>query len=747
MLAYLKTKLNEEQYAAATHTDTSSLILAGAWSGKTRTLTYKIAYLIYWHDIRPWRIFAVTFTNKAAGEMKERLVELSQEIISSGSLDEGWDTVGADDMDFDSMLDDFADTVKKETPRNPLSVKDFLWTGTFHSLFLRILKEDIETLWWGYTKNFTIYDSNESLSVIKAILKEKNRQEEVKPREVKWIISKLKNEWVTFDAMPVSDDREQIIAKVYEMYQTRLIQSNALDFDDLLLLPYVLFREHKDVLAKRQEKYDFMLVDEAQDTNWIQFELIKMISQKCNNITIIGDDYQGIYGWRGAMIENFLNVKKYRPDIVMHKLQTNYRSRPHIVHAGSHIIKNNKTQYDKQIDPHRSGEDKIRVFSYRDEHEEAIHNTQLIAKLKEEKNLSWSDFAFLYRTNAQSSVLENILVQEAIPYKIFGAYKFFERKEVKDVVAYLKYLINPKDNLALQRVINVPGRKIGKTSLDAVLGFAQSRGDALHDVIIQLDMLDVKVSSMARGGIHRFLAVMNAIRDQWDDMTPSEIIEMLIKRIEYKQYLVKDEGSEEKAQERYDNIGQLINMAEKYELTGEEGLRQMMEEILLLTDAADSQEENVDAIKLMTIHSSKGLEFTYVFLVWLEEGIFPLANARLDPKQMEEERRLMYVAVTRARDHLFVSHAASRMQRWQHKMNPPSRFLDELPEHLIKKYDMWWSMFHKPQQVEFVVGDRVRHKLFGEGEVIEIRRKTAVVRFANPKFGLRKIEVTLLSKE
>lgn len=746
MLSYLKTKLNEEQFIAATHTHTSSLILAWAWSWKTRTLTYKIAYLIYGHNIKPSRIFAVTFTNKAAGEMKERLAELSHDIIAEWSLDDTSEKKD-DDLDFDSMLDDFAETAKNTMPRESLSVRDFSWTGTFHSLFLKILKEDIEKIWRWYTNQFTIYDSNESISVIKAILKEKNWQEEIQAREAKGIISKLKNEWITFDAMEIGEERDQIMAKVYEMYQMRLIQSNALDFDDLLLLPYILFREHKEVLEKRQRKYDYMLVDEAQDTNWIQFELIKMISKVCNNVTIIWDDYQGIYWRRGAIIENFLNVKKYRADIEMHKLQINYRSRPHIVYAWSHIIKNNKTQYEKVITPHRKGEDKIRIFSYRDEHEEAIHTVQLIAKLKEEKNLTWSDFAFLYRTNAQSSVLENVLVQEGIPYKIFGAYKFFERKEVKDVVAYLKHLLNPKDNLALQRIINTPWRKVWKTSIDNILEYAQTRGDSLYEIVVQLDMLDIKVSSMARNGIQKFNTIMHSVREQMDDMTPSEIIEMIIKRIEYKQHLVKEEGSEDKAQERYDNIWQLINMAEKYELTGEEGLRHMMEEILLLTDAADSQEEDADSIKLMTVHSSKWLEFTYVFLVWLEEWIFPLSNARLDGKQMEEERRLMYVAVTRAKDHLFLSHAASRMQRWQHKMNPPSRFLDELPEELIKKYDMWWAMFQKQVKIDFKVWDRVRHKLFGSGEVIEIRRKTAVVRFSNEKFGLRKIEVSLLSKE
>ncbi len=759
MLDYLQSKLNDEQYAAAVHTDTSSLILAWAWSGKTRTLTYKISYLIFWKKVRPNRILAVTFTNKAANEMKERLLNLAEEIADNVTLDEKkkpqQDSPSADELDFDALLDEFtkeasaepSHAIHRETLINPQS---FRWIGTFHSTFLKFLKEEIENLAMGYTRDFGIYDSNETMSIIKKIIKDKWMADDVEPREAKGFISKMKNEWIPYTTFTsnAKDDYELTMSKIYELYQKELMKANSLDFDDLLLLPYLLFKKDENVLHKWQNKFDYIMVDEAQDTNWIQFELMRLMSGDNGNITLIGDDFQSIYGWRGALMENFLNVKKYWNDIKMFKLQINYRSKPHIVTAWSHIIKNNSNQYSKDIKPHREGEHNILVFTHNDQTDEAINTIDLIKKFVNDKGHRRSDYAILYRTNAQSSPLENVLVQEWVPYKIYGAFKFFERKEIKDTMAYLKYMMNPRDNVSLKRIINVPGRKIGKTTIGKIEEYALLHDLTMHDVISNIQSSSIKLWGAAIKAIQTFAQIMQMIRNELPTVTPSELIAMIVNKIEYKAYLVKEEGNEQAGLEKYENIGQLINMAEKYEGTGEESLRLLMDEIALLSDIADQEEDKVDAVKLMTVHSSKGLEFKHVFIVGLEENIFPLSNARLETKLLEEERRLMYVAITRAEDHLFLSHANSRMQWGKISVNQPSRFIDELPANLKKNYDLTnWKSPSKSKPGGYLnEWDRVSHKLFGEGELLEIWNYVGLVRFADPKFGLRKIPLKLLKK-
>lgn len=399
-------------------------------------------------------------------------------------------------MDFDDLINDFAQEATTEpahTHHRQVHIDRGAMKriGTFHSVFLKLLKEEIENLDLGYTKTFGIYDSSESLSLIKKIIKDKGIEGEVEPREAKGFISKAKNEGMRYSAWQPGDDYEATMALIYTAYQQELLKSNMLDFDDLLLLPYLLFDRKPDILEQWQRRFDYIMVDEAQDTNRIQFELMKMLSGSNGNITLIGDDYQSIYGRRGALMENFLNVKQYRPDIVMFKLQMNYRSRPHIVQAGSHIIKNNRNQYDKDIKAHRSGDNSILVFSHKDQLDEAINIMDLIAKFHEEKGHPRSDFAILYRTNGQSSVFENICVQEGIPYKIYGAFKFFDRQEVKDMVSYLKYLMNPRDNIALKRVINTPKRKIGKTTIKKLEEYALLHDRTIHDVIQHIQTSDI----------------------------------------------------------------------------------------------------------------------------------------------------------------------------------------------------------------------------------------------------------------
>jgi len=663
--SYIASKLNDEQYAAAIHTDTSALILAGAGSGKTRVLTYKIAYLMFGKQIPLSNILAVTFTNKAAKEMKERLTHLANDIAVLPSSKRG---VGGDLW-------------------NKINSRGWSRIGTFHSIFLRILKEDISQTAFGFTNTFGVYDTDEAFSLIKSIMKEEKTDKVITPREVKSYISKLKNEWIDYEMYfkRANTPQDNIVAQTYKKYQTQLQIANAMDFDDLLLYPYLMFRQYPDILKKRQLQFQYLLVDEAQDTNWIQFELMKQLSKKATsdkpqatnhetwslkleakwNITLIGDDFQSIYGRRGALMENFLNVKQIRPDIEIFKLQMNYRSRPHIVHAGSAVIKNNTKQYEKTIVAHREGNDKIVIFNHSDAESEALNIVDFIAKLKEQNNKNWSDFAILYRTNAQSGPFEQVLVQEGIPYKIFGAFRFFDRKEVKDIVSYLKYIINPRDNVALKRIINIPSRKLGDTTIKKIEDTAIAQEVSMSEVLLAIDSLSNEINGPTRDRLKEFNKLIDYIIQKSDTLTPGWVIKLIIGQIQYKEHLLKEEGNNQQAaDDRYANIGQLINMAEKYDEHGIAAISKIMDEISLLTDAAENADETVDSIKLMTVHSSKGLEFKHVFVTGIEENIFPLGNARLEVKLLEEERRLMYVAITRAQDHLFLSYADSRMQRW-----------------------------------------------------------------------------------
>ena len=744
---YIRSQLNEEQSKAALHIDTSSLIIAGAGSWKTRTLIFKIAYLIFGKQVHHNKILAVTFTNKAAAEMKERLVKIAKDLQqqwfnSNQSESESSSTTWTD-------IDNFLDQIQSSEPAqlSYLHEHSFKRIGTFHSIFLKILKEDIEKLEMKYTKNFGIFDTNEAQTVIKEILKQLWMTDVFKPQEVKSFISTQKNNW--FDpkmfSKQANSDYDHNMYVVYQKYQEALELANSLDFDDLLLLPYLLFKKHPEVLEKWQKKFSYILVDEAQDTNWIQFELMKMMSGESANITLIGDDFQSIYGRRGALMENFLNVKKYWPDIQMFKLQTNYRSRPHIVEAGNQVILNNTNQYKKDIVAHRTGQDKIVCFSHGSEIDEAANLVDFIKKMKDTDKIKerWQ-VAILYRTNAQSSSFEQIFLQEGIPYKVFWAFKFFERKEVKDILAYIKYLINPQDSVSLKRILNVPVRWIWKTTIDRISDYAISQWISFHDTLQQLHTDVVKITGKAKAWLEDFVRVMHDLRVQLVSLTPAQCIEKMVKTIKYREYLIKEEWSESAADEKYENIWQIINMAEKYQQTWEDALRQFMEEVALLSDIAENSDWSLDAIKLMTVHSSKWLEFPFVFVVGLEDHVFPLSNSLMDTKMLEEERRLMYVAITRAEDHLFFSYANSRMTWWQTKMNPPSRFLDEISQDLMKKYDLWWWASFREESFDINEWDVVRHKLFGTGYVLEVWKWLAIVKFHNPKFGVRKIEQRFL---
>lgn len=727
---YLENKLNKQQFKAATWNETSSLILAWAWSGKTRVLTYKIAYLIFKKSINPQNILAVTFTNKAANEMKERLIKI------------------ASDFNKIRNKEGLSEWVSNNTNLTNNSLK---WVWTFHSIFLKILKEDIEKLDLWYDKNFWIYDSWESISIIKNIIKNNNWGEKITHKEVKSRIWMLKNEWITYSQfLNTVDPKEELIAGIYKKYQKALIESNSLDFDDLLLCIKLLFEKDKIVLKKWEEKFQYILVDEAQDTNQIQFDIIKLLSWKDGNITFIGDDFQSIYGWRWAVMNNFLNISDKWKDIKTFKLEINYRSRPHIVEAWNYIIAHNKKQYNKNVVANRKWDDKIRLFIFNDEIDEAINIVNLIKKFKNEKNKSRSDFVILYRTNAQSQPFEQILITDWVPYKVWWGFKFFERKEIKDIVWYIKYILNPKDNVSLKRIINTPSRKIWQTSIEKIENYSIENNITISQCIDSIDTLPIKMSSSIVNNIKQFNTIIKFLLSQAEGTNPEKLIKSIVSNIKYKDYLIKQEGKE-KAEEKMENIWQLINMASKYSSIenkdGIELLRQFFEEVSLMVDASDNETEKKDFVNLMSIHSSKWLEFPNVFITWLEDNIFPLTKAKFDEKEMEEERRLMYVAITRTEDILFLSYANSRQQWGQTRYNAPSKFIDELPDDLLKVYNLWnGGWFIKREESNISEWDIVRHKLFGKWEVMETWNEQAVVQFENPKSGLRKIDMRFLEQ-
>ncbi|MEF2174858.1 MAG: UvrD-helicase domain-containing protein [Candidatus Absconditabacteria bacterium] len=736
---YIKGKLNQQQFEASIYCDSSSLILAGAGSGKTRTLTYKIAYMIFEKNIHPSNILAVTFTNKAANEMKERIIEIYNQLSGENMKDDEVED------DFDKLIASATSSSAQRKAINPHV--DLKWMGTFHSTFLKILKIDIEELGLGYTKNFGIYDPSESMSVLKDVMKKLNLIDKIDIKEAKNKISWLKNEGKTYERfLQTLDESEELVGKIYEKYQKTLQESNAVDFDDLLLLPKILFEKKPEILEKWQNQFQYILVDEAQDTNQLQFDIIRLLSGKNGNVTFIGDDYQSIYMWRGAVMDNFLNISNRWKDCKIFKLEVNYRSRPHIVNAGNSIILKNSKQYDKTVTAHRSGNDTIRVFAFSDQTDEALNIVNMIIKIKEDKNFKRGDLAILYRTNAQSQPFEQVLVTEGIPYIIWGGFKFFERQEIKHMMSYIKYLMNPKDSVSLKKIINIPNRKIGQTSIERVDEYSTAHGISMNEVISNIDKLPIKLTPMSVNNIKQFNTIIRFIENQLETLTPDKIIENIVNNIKYKDYVISQEGKD-KAEERMENIGQLINLATKYTNTGKQGLQELLDEITLMTDI-EQDDGSKDAVKLMSVHSSKGLEFPVVFISGLEENIFPLPKAKFDNNELEEERRLMYVAITRAKDILFMSYANSRLQWGQRKYNAPSRFIEEIPDEYMKTYDIsGGSKSNKNSTINTNIteGTLVFHKLFGNGKVVEIWNDVAIVKFDNPKYGMKRLDIRFLS--
>ncbi len=634
--------LNEQQREAVVHTEGPLLILAGAGSGKTRVITHRIAYMIEHLDVNPWNIMAITFTNKAAGEMRERVDEL----VGFGS--------------------------------------ESIWVSTFHSSCVRILRRHIDRL--GYDNNFTIYDTDDQKTVVKDICKRMNIDtKQTKERTVLATISSAKNDMISPERF-AKENRDNygltVIGKIYKEYQEQLKKNNALDFDDLLVKAVELFEQCPDVLENYQERFKYIMVDEYQDTNSVQFRFVSLLAAKYQNLCVVGDDDQSIYKFRGANIENILNFEKVFAETKVIKLEQNYRSKGNILKAANSVIRHNTTRKDKALWTEKEDGDKIVLREFNNGYEEAEAIARNIRDEAEQGLYSYSQCACLYRTNAQSRTLEEKLIAYNIPYKLFGGVNFYQRKEVKDILAYLKTVDNARDDVAVKRIINIPKRGIGQTTIDKVQAFADSQGISFFEGLKRVE--EIGLASRTANKIMDFVNSIRIYRSKLGEFPLTEIFDDIIDGTGYIAEL-RAENTEESLG-RIENIQELLSKLADYEKGAEEPtLSEFLEEVALVADI-DSYEGNSDYVVLMTIHSSKGLEFPKVYLSGMEDGLFPsyMSITDDDPTEIEEERRLCYVAITRAMERLVVTHAKSRMVRGELQYNKVSRFVKEIPMQLLE---------------------------------------------------------------
>ena len=639
--AELLNGMNPRQKEAVLHTDGPLLLMAGAGSGKTRVLTHRIAYLIEEKEVNPWNILAITFTNKAAKEMKERV----NAILVSGGED--------------------------------------VWVSTFHSMCVRILRRDVDFI--GYNRNFTIIDSSEQLTLMKRILKELNIDpKKYDPRSILGTISQAKNSLQTpqdFAKMQGSY-YEEIAAKCYAAYQKELQYNQCMDFDDLIMNTIRLFEEHPDSLTYYQNKFHYIHVDEYQDTNKSQFTLITMLASRHGNVTAVGDNDQGIYSFRGADISNILNFERDFPGTKIIKLEQNYRCTGNILKAANAVIKNNEVKYKKELWTNNEVGQLPKIYSAKNEYDEGSFIVQQINHLKREEYFKYSDFAVLYRMNTQSRAIEDIFNREGIPYKIVGGLKFYERKEIKDIISYLRLIQNPADNLSLKRIINEPKRGIGKASLENIEELANRTEQSMYEVIKNADQYGLnRVFLNSR----EFVNLIEEMRAKKDEIELSELITSILKKSGYTKALEDEKNIE--AENRIANLDEFLNVAIEFEEeSADNTLSEFLEGITLSSDL-DNMEESEDTVTLMTLHSAKGLEFPAVFLVGLEEGVFPGYKSIGEPKELEEERRLCYVGITRAKQYLFLTFSKQRTVFGSTSCNPVSRFLKEIPPELLDGYD------------------------------------------------------------
>ncbi len=629
--------LNPEQRKAAETLDGPVLILAGAGSGKTRTLTYRVANLID-HGVKPWNILALTFTNKAAKEMKERIVKL---------------------------IGDLAEEA---------------WISTFHSSCARILRKDIDKI--GYDRSFTIFDDDDQNAVLKEIYKRLNIDDKMIPiKSMRAVISDAKNALMSPDEWfnkSEQDMRAEQMRNIFVEYETRLKALNGLDFDDLLLKTLELLAEHPPVLDYYRQRFQYVMVDEYQDTNKAQYELVHLLTSVNKNICVVGDDDQSIYGWRGADIRNILDFEKDYPGTTVIKLEQNYRSTSNIIDAANQVLAHNEGRKEKLLWTDAGAGEKIHVYCAYDEKEEAAWIADQIRQYHKEGE-PYGSFAILYRTNSQSRILEEMLMRASIPYAVFGGQKFYERKEIRDIIAYLRVLDNPSDDLSLRRIINVPRRSIGDSTVQMLDDHARAQNMPLYSALV--DMPEA-LASRPRKCVAEFAALMNELLVLKETLPLDEFIVEMIDKVGLKEPYEKDKSDD--GLMRLDNINEMISAVKQYAHETEGAtLQNYLENIALVTDI-DRMEEKPDYVMLMTLHSSKGLEFPNVFIAGMEESVFPSFRSLDDDEKIEEERRLCYVGITRAMKRLFLCRAESRQTYAQANYNAPSRFLEEIPKRLIE---------------------------------------------------------------
>lgn len=695
--------LNDRQCEAVKHTEGPLLITAGAGSGKTKVLTCRIAHLLEL-GVAPYRILAITFTNKAAKEMKERVTNL----------------VGAQ--------------------------ADSIWLSTFHSFCAKLLRFEVDGF-HGYTRNFTIYDSSDQLVLVKDCLKKLNLDDkQFMPRSVLGTISSAKN--VLMDAKAfaakASDFYEQKVADVYALYQEKLRENNAVDFDDLLFLAVRLLQEKEDVREKYQSRFQYILVDEYQDTNHAQYALTKILAARWRNICVVGDADQSIYAWRGADIRNIIDFTRDYPDAASIKLEQNYRSTKTILHAANAVIDNNESRPKKTLWTENPSGNKIIHYQAQTEHDEADYIAGVIYNRHEISHEPYGDMAILFRTNAQSRVLEEKLMRYAIPYTMVGGTKFYDRKEIKDVLAYLRLLYNPEDSLSLTRIINVPKRNIGATTMEHVAAYAEEQGISLFEALSSTD--EIPVTKRARTSLENFAAMIFDLLNDIEGKDVLSLIETVIKQTGYGDMLDKEAEHDPQGESRKENVGEFLSVAKDYMDSNPDGnLQDFLENVALVSDV-DDFESSDSKVTLMTLHAAKGLEFPVVFLTGLDEGLFPHSRTLMDPAQVEEERRLAYVGITRAERQLYVTNAITRTMYGRISAYMPSRFLAEIPPQLMEDYHRKSAMpqsrttavpgkqrvsiLTKPVASSlpkkhavtdtFAKGDKVRHKIWGIGTVLDV---------------------------
>lgn len=704
--------LNKQQQEAVLHGEGPLLILAGAGSGKTRVLTHRIAYLIKERKIKPENILAITFTNKASKEMKERIGNLIGEL------------------------------------------SDKIWVSTFHSACVRILRLNIERL--GYDKNFVIFDSADQKTLVVDCIKELNLNEKNFPyKSILHMIGKAKDELMFPDVyakMYESDFKMKKISQIYELYQKKLRQNNALDFDDIIMLAVKLLMENEDVLEYYHRKFRYILVDEYQDTNNAQYALVSLLAKGSKNLCVVGDDDQSIYGWRGANIRNILDFEKEFKDTKVIKLEQNYRSTQTILEAANCVICNNNGRKNKKLWTDNEAGSQIKHCLSNNEREEAAFLAKEIKNIVETEEKDYKDFAVLYRTNAQSRVIEEVLIREGIPYRIFGGLKFYDRKEIKDIIAYLRVVQNPVDNIALKRIINVPKRGIGNTTVNVAESIAVKRDCSVFSIIS--NSKEIEDLKRASSKLETFVTMISKFRVFKDSMKVSELIEHVIDESGILKEL-RDENSIE-ANTRIENIKELISVAIEFENQNDDGtLEQFLEHISLVADI-DNIDEEQNIVTLMTLHSAKGLEFPIVFMVGLEEGVFPGYRSLGEESELEEERRLCYVGITRAREKLYLTNTVSRTLFGNTTYNKVSRFIKEIPNNFIEEHSKQensskaFKNFNEFNTIStkdtfgevkgfninphqnincnevsrnFQIGERVKHKKFGIGVVTNVEEE------------------------